>query len=217
LAERERVSIKQGSRIIGIDPGTKGAIAYVERDARRSITDVRVVDIITFRHGSQNLVDVEAMLEETTMWPVADFAVFEKPLLVRTPGEKEVFALPANLRKEKGIQTATATLWTSLPNYGRLQCIIERRAHEWHEVEPGAWKRALGLSADKSLSVDEAKRIYPAHVHHIRRRKKWDDNRAEAMLLAYYGLWHIWIPKLAERQETLARTALAHGAEMRTM
>jgi len=51
-------------------------------------------------------------------------------------------------------------------------------------VRPQIWKRAFGLSKDKAASILRAQQLYPDAD--LRRRK--DDGRAEALLLAY----HCW-------------------------
>jgi crossover junction endodeoxyribonuclease RuvC len=47
---------------------------------------------------------------------------------------------------------------------------------------PGVWKRAMGLSAEKSASQAVASRMFPVHAGSWTRAK--DHNRAEAALLA---------------------------------
>jgi hypothetical protein len=54
------------------------------------------------------------------------------------------------------------------------------------EVHPAVWKRALNLSSDKIESLELARSLYPQVAGQLKRKK--DHNRAEALLLAYYGL-----------------------------
>lgn len=54
-----------------------------------------------------------------------------------------------------------------------------------HLVRPAKWKRAMGLSSDKSLSLTMARRLWPDRADDWLRLKKSHD-RAEAALLAQY-------------------------------
>lgn len=53
-------------------------------------------------------------------------------------------------------------------------------------ITPSVWKRALGLTADKTAARQEATNLWPAHARTFRRVK--DDGRAEAALLGRYAL-----------------------------
>ena len=52
-------------------------------------------------------------------------------------------------------------------------------------VTPGKWKRALGLSSDKTACRRRAQELWPQQAHLFARVK--DDGRAEAALIALYG------------------------------
>lgn len=54
-------------------------------------------------------------------------------------------------------------------------------------VAPGVWKRVHGLiKTDKAASARRCIELYPSVADEVRRRK--DHNRAEAVLIAHYGL-----------------------------
>ena len=52
-------------------------------------------------------------------------------------------------------------------------------------ASPTVWKKRFGLTADKDQARDEARRRFPALNEDLRRKK--DNGRAEALLLAEYG------------------------------
>ncbi len=54
------------------------------------------------------------------------------------------------------------------------------------EVTPSTWKAALNLSTSKAASREKASQIFPDDAYQWARVK--DDGRAEAALLAWYGL-----------------------------
>lgn len=53
-------------------------------------------------------------------------------------------------------------------------------------VTPNKWKRLLGLSRDKGASRGRAAQLFPKHAGSFSRVR--DDGRAEAVLVAYYGV-----------------------------
>jgi len=53
------------------------------------------------------------------------------------------------------------------------------------QVSPAKWKRDLGLSKDKDLSRALATRLYPRVSDKFKRKK--DDGRAEAVLIAHWA------------------------------
>lgn len=53
-----------------------------------------------------------------------------------------------------------------------------------HLMKPAVWKMALGLTRDKNLSVEMARKQYPKHADKFVRSK---DGRAEAALIASFA------------------------------
>jgi crossover junction endodeoxyribonuclease RuvC len=51
-------------------------------------------------------------------------------------------------------------------------------------VTPAVWKRSYGLSRDKHASLFKARLMFPAADLHLAKH----DGRAEALLIAQYGL-----------------------------
>lgn len=69
--------------------------------------------------------------------------------------------------------------------FGVLIGCLASRGIRYELVTPGVWKRAMGLSKDKSASRQLAQSLYPALASQLARAR--DDGRAEALLIAEWG------------------------------
>jgi Holliday junction resolvasome RuvABC endonuclease subunit len=98
--------------------------------------------------------------------PVIAFAVVEKPFYPRVIG----------------INTAVKIAQA----YGVLLGALAWRSIPVREVRPAEWKAALNLSSSKAASREQASRMFPDDAGQWSRVR--DDGRAEAALLAFYGL-----------------------------
>lgn len=70
--------------------------------------------------------------------------------------------------------------------YGRVVMALHIKGMPIVEVAPTEWKAALNLSSHKAASRDKAAQIFPDDAELFQRVR--DDGRAEAALLAWYGL-----------------------------
>lgn len=70
--------------------------------------------------------------------------------------------------------------------YGRIVMALHIKGTPIVEVAPAEWKAALNLSSHKAASRDKAGQIFPDDAELFLRVR--DDGRAEAALLAWYGL-----------------------------
>lgn len=52
-------------------------------------------------------------------------------------------------------------------------------------VSPQSWKKTLGVTSDKNTSLEKARELFPTLAEQLKRKK--DDGRAEALLIACYG------------------------------
>lgn len=159
-------------RIIGVDPGQTGAIAYMERDSDGKVIDIRVLDCIKKHDG---LLDSNRMSELMRIWPVAYLAVFEEQIQ----------------KRGKGIRT----MYT---NYGILMAVVERSAHRIETVHSRTWKSRLGLDEDKKKSIALVHDLFPEWTHLLRRPRAIKNNgdssdRAEAILIAHDAYERVWI------------------------
>jgi hypothetical protein len=66
--------------------------------------------------------------------------------------------------------------------FGGAISLAERLRCTWQLVTPQVWKKALGLDSDKQKSLDLARKLWPDAP--LKRKK--DNGRAEALLLAYW-------------------------------
>jgi crossover junction endodeoxyribonuclease RuvC len=148
--------------ILGIDPGITGAFAMLASDG----TLITVDDLPIIRDGRLGWIDAEAF----TLRLIEVRAGNELHATV-----ERVHAMPRN-----GSQAAFsqgATLGSILAALQVIRARIEL-------VTPGSWKKAYGLSSDKSASLDRARLMFPSAD--LDRKK--DHNRGEALLIAQYAV-----------------------------
>ena len=99
-------------------------------------------------------------------FPNIGLAVLEKPFYPQMIGIKTATRIAEAYGKILG-----ALAWCDIPI---------------REVRPAEWKAALNLSSNKAASRELAGSYFPADADQWKRVK--DDGRAEAALLAWYGL-----------------------------
>lgn len=150
--------------ICGIDPGISGAIAIVGPDI------VTILDMptrpVTVNGKKKRQLDLETLARFFDLHGSnIEKAVIEDPHA--SPGA--------------GV--------TSMFNFGFacgvVQAMVAAQFAPMQLVRPNAWKKAMGLTADKNLSRQMATQLAPAYSHlwHLKKH----DGRAEAYLLARYG------------------------------
>lgn len=71
-------------------------------------------------------------------------------------------------------------------NYGIILAVLTMLNYEIHEVTPAVWKKKMGITSDKDSSVLLCQKLYPDIELVYGKRKKADDNMAEALLLIEY-------------------------------
>lgn len=143
--------------IAGIDPGITGAIAFYIVDQ-----DARVaVYDIPVAGGEICAPALASLLRQYS----PSLAVLEK-----------VGAMPGN---------GGVSMFNFGRSYGDVRGVIGALNIPLHYVTPGVWKKHFGLTSDKDLSRKLAIQRFPAVEDHFRRKK--DDGRAEAALIALYG------------------------------
>ncbi len=158
-------------RVLGIDPGLTGAIAVWD-GAELLVEDVPSVKARS-RGNQVNiplLVSVMKELEEENI----DAAYIER-----------VSVRPGIGRKGQGGQ-GIASSGKFMETSGILVGCTAMITVNIFRPTPSQWKKALGLGKDKEYARTRAIEIFPTFAHFFSRKK--DHNRAEAALLAYYGL-----------------------------
>jgi crossover junction endodeoxyribonuclease RuvC len=143
--------------ILGIDPGTSGAIAFYFPGAPSRVC----AEDVPVAAGEINAAGLADRIRK--MRP--DVAVIERVAAMPGQGVSSTFKFGASFGVVCGV---LATL--------EIPC---------HRVSPAVWKKHFRLSADKEASRALALRLFPATAEHF--SKKRDHNRAEAALLARYG------------------------------
>ena len=157
---------------LGIDPGIHGALAYVTitTDGPRVVD---AIDIPTIGTKAKERINVHAVQE----W-------------ILQHGPFRAFVERGQAMPKQGASSGY--------KFGRAVGAIEATVALCNVpleiVEPSVWKRALKLKGkDKEGSRQRALELYP-HAQHLLTRKK-DHQRAEAMLIAYFGAWFLMLAK----------------------
>jgi crossover junction endodeoxyribonuclease RuvC len=155
-------------RLIGIDPGATGAIAFLELgpDGRPAALDV--IDMPTLR------VRGRSKLDEYALARVIDF---------RNDGEPFTACVieQGGVRPQNG-RVGAAAFWLGV---GAVRGIVAANFIPIETVSPAAWKRALRVQGDKDAARACASALFPRWAHIWQRRK--DHGRAEAALIALHG------------------------------
>jgi crossover junction endodeoxyribonuclease RuvC len=151
----------QASRIVGVDPGLEGGYAILSADGALLLVD----DIPTIGSGTQRRIDAANFAAVLREHDVAS-AVVEQVGARPGQGVSSMFRFGQSLGTVAGVIGALSVplTWTS----------------------PASWKRAMGLNSDAEKSRQAAVERWPSHAQRFARKK--DHNRAEAALLALWGV-----------------------------
>lgn len=152
--------------VLGIDPGVYGAMAWLRPDGTlKAVGDILSLD------GEVSAALLFSDPQITTLMGCTSAAVIEWPGL-----------MPVMNNNAKTIRSMGMTL-------GTLNAFCASWRVPTHRRTPSVWKKAMGLTRDKEQCRAEAIRLWPASEPQFRRKK--DADRAEAALLARYGLTKI--------------------------
>lgn len=148
--------------VIGIDPGLTGAIAVVDHDgALLALSDLPII-----RDGKLSWVDggrLQSFLIDTLTGRSAR-ALVERVQAFPKQGRSSAFNFGVG--------------------FGSILSVLQARHIAIELVTPASWKRAMGLTNDKQASLDKARLLFPGADLPFAKH----DGRAEALLLAQYGL-----------------------------
>lgn len=149
------------SWIIGIDPGITGGIAVLDQDgALQALSDLPII-----RDGKLSWVDggrLQSFLIDTLTGRSAR-ALVERVQAFPKQGRSSAFNFGVG--------------------FGSILSVLQARHISIELVTPQSWKRAMGLTNDKCVSLDKARLLFPGADLPFSKH----DGRAEALLLAYYG------------------------------
>ena len=151
--------------IVAIDPGYKGAIAWLTDDGRL----VDVADMPAAKAGGK------------TRLVASEIAIL---LNERGPDTSYVIIEATGARPGQGV--------TSMYNFGYgcgvLEGVCAGLYLPYFHVTPQTWKRQLGVGADKDACRALAQKLWPEAADRFRRVK--DDGRADAALLGRWATSH---------------------------
>ena len=151
--------------ICGIDVGLNGAIAFVGKD------QVQVFDMPTYQItvGKSKKMQI-------------DLSEFARIIDEKAGSIKHCYIEAVTATPQMGVTSA----FSFGKSAGIAEAIIAANFIPFTMVRPQVWKKHFGLTADKDASRQKASRLYPNYAHFWNRKK--DDGRAEAVLIAAYGL-----------------------------
>lgn len=157
---RRSLENKRQGPVVGIDPGLTGAAAVIGPDGH-SIDDLPIL-----RVHSKGYLDSYALRNWIMQWG-------PRLIVIELAGSRQMQGVASISQNWLTYGGVVATAMT-------LDCPVEI-------VSPLKWKRALGLiGKDKEASRAKALKLYPTLADMLKR--KMDHNRAEAVLLAHWGL-----------------------------
>ena len=156
-------------RCIGIDLGLTGAVASVDERG-----DAQVLDMPTVPDGKSRRIDGRALI-----------------LLLRQlvpVGQKPVFVIEdVRPRPNAARGTTMHSEGSLMRSRGIVEGVADIMGADLRAVQPQSWKRFYALlKTEKSASLAKARTLYPSIASDLKRQK--DQNRAEAVLIAHYGL-----------------------------
>lgn len=155
-----KYSQKEEELIIGIDPGTNGAIAYMTRTGKL----VRLVDMPKESKiiGKGEQVSIPLLIEELSKFKIHK-AVIE-----------QVGSMPGNSGR---------SMFTFGRALGAIEAVLVTMDIEISWIRPADWKRKYKLTGkNKDVARSMAMQLYPLMASELKRKK--DIDRAEAILIA---------------------------------
>ena len=152
--------------ILGVDPGTSGAVALLDGWNLRHLSDIPS----TKTKGSRRIVQTAALAHLLRSWGPVDVAIIERVASMPGQGVASMFAFGKACGIVEGILAA-------------MDVPIEY-------LTPGVWRKVVGLTGTRDVIKDRARHLaaekWPPSAHHFTRKK--DADRAEAALLALAGM-----------------------------
>ena len=156
---------------IGIDIGLTGAVASVNH-----LGGAAVLDLVTVPSGKSRRLDGRDLIHTLrAMAPSSESAL----VLIEDVQPRPM----GNGGRAGNTMHSQASLMRSR---GIVEAVCDVGGFQLRSVQPQPWKRFYGLiGEDKDASIDCARRLFPACAIDLKRKK--DQNRAEALLIANYA------------------------------
>lgn len=165
------------ARCLGIDPGSaspSGAVFQKLRGVKGAI--IHAFDVPMTGEENERRVDVLGLVRAIQDWGVTHCVIERVNAMPSIPDEK------TGQRRVMG----TASMFRFATAYGDLRTTVRLCGFEPRFVMPARWKKFYGLKGpDKEQSRQMALELWPQMADLLKRKK--DEGRAEAMLIARYG------------------------------
>jgi crossover junction endodeoxyribonuclease RuvC len=149
--------------VIGIDPGLSGAIAVIDSTSR----ETTVIDMPVISVGKKNTLNLQALCQ------------FLEPYK-----DKDAICLIEKVGARPG--QGVTSMFNFGKSYGALMGILSALRIPYTEITPQSWKKVMmaGQPKEKDASRYVAQQLFPDQD--LSRKK--DHGRADALLLAEYGI-----------------------------
>ena len=157
--------------IIGIDPGITGAIAAIFDNGGYQVLDIPVMANGKGKSKVKNHVNAAGVLD------------ILKSIGHATVYIERVSARPMRDKNNKPVQGSASTFSLG-DTFGCLRGVCAAAGYPVEFITPQSWKRHFRLSSDKEQVRARAIELFPSAPL----GRKRDHNRAEALLIAKYGL-----------------------------
>lgn len=148
--------------VIGVDPGLSGAIAVLGPSGALE----RLDDLPVIRDKSLSWIDGGAL----------------QSFLIDAQGGRQTHAIVERVSAMPGQGVSSSFVFGMA--FGSVLSILQARHISIELVTASAWKRAMGLSSDKTASLHKARLLYPSADLRLAKHH----SRAEALLLAHWWL-----------------------------
>ncbi len=161
--------------VFGFDPGLKSAIGVISVSGNNQYLYADDIPVDNGKIDGMKLASIIAFQVEC----VLRFHTATRPIGIDCIIEN-VHTMPS-----QGISSSGKFMEA----YGTIQGVLNGMGMEFSRVTPQKWKKLYwdkSTKGDKYASLEKARELFP-EIEHLLKRKK-DHNRAEALLLAHYGL-----------------------------
>ena len=153
-------------RIIGVDVGLDGAIAMMNGTDLIKVLDMPTVTLD--RNGkAKRQISIPELIEIINEFKPEE-AYIEKVFAMSGQGVTSVFSFGRSL--------------------GAIEGVIAARSIKSTLITPQTWQKAMGVSGGKDGARARAMELFPYQMDFFKRKK--DDGRADAALIACWGLRH---------------------------
>lgn len=151
--------------VYGIDPGMTGAIAKVTISGASYCVDDMPVEHVRNTAGKLRGQYVEQKLADLLSYSY--------------PSQTRVFVERQGSMPDQSAQSVFSTGF----GFGLIRGVLVGRSMPYEIVHPQVWKKAMGVTSDKTTSLAKARALFP--LCDLGHRK--DAGRAEALLIAEWG------------------------------